>query len=816
MATAPPIKVKKATLYKMITYKGTNTGMQSVISGMNSLGQTLNSISVNSQAMVEGWRTNIATQIKNNQALIKKEDQIAKNEEKRDKIKDEEEKKRRGKAARDSAENKAESEPALKKIAKAFKKGSEKAFGGLFSGIVKVAKWLFSIMALYKVFDWISNNPDKVEKLFKGLAAVGKFIFKIVGFLAGSSLDGLTKFLENPISLKGLFGALQFIASAAPLFLGLAFLKNPIGTVKAVGWVISKLGGAFGGMKKAAMMGIKKGWKLFQGVAGGIKGVAKNMLPKVGKFMRGGGGMMLGSLAAGSAAAMQVSAEGGSGAEVAGAGVGAGAGAAIGSALGAATGIPGMGMIAGAAGGFLGGKAGKAIGGALEPVIAPIKKFVGQIGEVFGKVMEPIQKNFGEFFTVLGNFMSGILDAVEPHLPLITKILGIGVKAMFFPLFMGMKALTTVLKFFTPKGGAAEEGGEDLGGETDQDFMDVSDYATVNGKKPGEEGYDRDKLVDGHTTIVNKHKKDNPHLASGGWYQELAKGGWINGPMSGYPVSLDGGKSTSFIGHGREYVAQKSSGGAFVVPFDTPATRKNKGLTSQRMRQALMGGFLPQKSEGGEVESMDSIVNMGMDAMKQHFGITNTVAATPMEQAALDQENNKKLPLGLKMTADGQNIDLGRAAADQARMIGEMASDPKYADKLKEIGKQYGYDNMTAEQFKQIANDIANDIQFETNRFIPGTESHRLDTVAQSINNSGGRLETAQQDKTQQKSKMRQMATVGGGTEVITPAPIQQGGGGGDQVPLALPGETHHDSHDYMTPKFGLIHESMVDPSELM
>lgn len=803
MATAPPIKVKKATLYKMITYKGTNTGMQSVISGMNSLGQTLNSISVNSQAMVEGWRTNIATQIKNNQALIKKEDQIAKNEEKRDKIKDEEEKKRRGKAARDSAENKSEEQPALKKIAKAFKKGSEKAFGGLFSGIVKVAKWLFSIMALYKVFDWISNNPDKVEKLFKGLAAVGKFIFKIVGFLAGSSLDGLTKFLENPISLKGLFGALQFIASAAPLFLGLAFLKNPIGTVKAVGWVISKLGGAFGGMKKAALMGIKKGWKLFQGVAGGIKGVAKNMLPKVGKFMSGAGGKVLGSLAAGSAAAMLVKEQGGSGAEIAGAGVGAGAGQAIGSALGAATGIPGMGMLAGAAGGFLGGKAGKAIGGALEPVVEPIKKFVGQIGEVFGKVMEPIQKNFGEFFTILGNFMSGILDAVEPHLPLITKILGIGVKAMFFPLFMGMKALTTVLKFFTPGGGAEEttettssedtfshEGGKEL-----KDMMEDSRNAEGNYK------YD---------------EKEKPEKAHGGWYQELAKGGWINGPQSGYPVSLDGGKSTSFIGHGKEYVAQKSSGGAFVVPFDTPATRKNKGLTSQRMRQALMGGFLPQKSEGGEVESMDSIVNMGMDAMKQHFGITNTVAATPMEQAALDQENNKKLPLGLKMTADGQNIDLGRAAADQARMIGEMASDPKYADKLKEIGKQYGYDNMTAEQFKQIANDIANDIQFETNRFIPGTESHRLDTVAQSINNSGGRLETAQQDKTQQKSKMRQMATVGGGTEVITPAPIQQGGGGGDQVPLALPGETHHDSHDYMTPKFGLIHESLVDPSELM
>ncbi len=393
MADAPTIKVKKAALYKMVSYKGTNTGMQAVISGMNSLGQTLNSISLNSQAMVEGWRTNIATQISNNKALIKKEEQIAQNEEKRDKAKQVDEKKRRGKAARDDAENKSETQPALKKIAEAFKKGSTKAFGGLFSGIVKVAKWLFAIMAGWKVFEWIEKNPDKVEALFKGLARIGKFVFKIVGFLAGSSLDGLTKFLENPISLKGLFGALQFLLSAAPLFLGLAFLKNPIGTVKAVGWVISKLGGAFGGMKKAALTGIKKGFQLFKGAAGGIKGVAKSLLPKVGKFMQGKGGMMLGSLAAGSAAAMQVQAEGGSGAEVAGAGVGAGAGAAIGSALGAATGIPGMGMIAGAAGGFLGGKAGKAIGGALEPVIAPIKDFIGKVGEIFNKVMEPIQKN---------------------------------------------------------------------------------------------------------------------------------------------------------------------------------------------------------------------------------------------------------------------------------------------------------------------------------------------------------------------------------------------------------------------------------------
>ena len=813
MADAPTIKVKKAALYRMITYKGTNTGMQSVISGMNSLGQTLNSISLNSQAMVEGWRTNIATQISNNKALIKKEDQIAQNEEKRDKAKQVEEKKRRGKAARDDAENKSETQPALKKIAEAFKQGSTKAFGGLFSGIVKVAKWLFTIMGLYKVFDWVANNPDKVEKLFKGLAAIGKFVFKIVGFLAGSSLDGLTKFLENPISLKGLFGALQFIASAAPLFLGLAFLKNPIGTVKAVGWVISKLGGAFGGMKKAALTGIKKGFKLFKGVAGGAKGI----MSKMGKFAP-----ILGSVAAGSAAAMQVKAEGGSGAEIGGAAVGAGAGQAIGAAVGAATGIPGAGMLAGAAGAFLGGKAGKAIGGALEPVIAPIKKFVGQIGEVFNKVMEPIQKNFSEFFVVLGDFMSGILDAVEPHLPLITKILGIGVKAMFFPLFLGMKALTTVLKFFSPKGGADSGGDIDIDGTEDQDMMDVSEYATVNGKKPGEEGYDRKKLVDGHETIVNKHKKDNPHLSAGGFYEGFAKGGWINGPQSGYPVSLDGGKSTSFIGHGKEYVAQKSSGGAFVVPFDTPATRKNKGLTAMRMRQALMGGFLPQKADGGPVESeMDTMVNMGMDAMKQHYGIVNTVAPNPTLQQQLNEENNAKLPLGMKMTQDGQNIDLGRAAADQIRMITEMASDPKYAEKLKEIGKQYGYENMTAEEFQKIGDQIANDIQFETNRFIPGTESHRLDQVAKSINSSGNssgsRLETAKQDQTTQKRELvGSMSGGGGGVNVVNAPPVQGASGGGEETPIAMPGEKMHDSSPYMKPKFGLIHENLIDPSEMM
>ena len=79
-------------------------------------------------------------------------------------------------------------------------------------------------------------------------------------------------------------------------------------------------------------------------------------------------------------------------------------------------------------------------------------------------------------------------------------------------------------------------------------------------------------------------------FANGGYINGYAQGGWIHGPQSGYPVSLDG-KGVSFIGHGSEYVARDGGGRAFVVPFDTPATRRNSNLTSQRISEARRGGF---------------------------------------------------------------------------------------------------------------------------------------------------------------------------------------------------------------------------------
>jgi hypothetical protein len=97
-------------------------------------------------------------------------------------------------------------------------------------------------------------------------------------------------------------------------------------------------------------------------------------------------------------------------------------------------------------------------------------------------------------------------------------------------------------------------------------------------------------------------------FSEGGVLPKASMGGWIQGPQSGYPVSLDGGATTSFIGHGTEWVGMKgfAGGGAFVVPFDTPATRMNPGLTGQRMGEASRGGYTMPFSKGGFLPKFSS------------------------------------------------------------------------------------------------------------------------------------------------------------------------------------------------------------------
>ena len=104
--------------------------------------------------------------------------------------------------------------------------------------------------------------------------------------------------------------------------------------------------------------------------------------------------------------------------------------------------------------------------------------------------------------------------------------------------------------------------------------------------------------------IDAKYKKIRSDLKN---LKKASKGGFITGPQSGYPVSMDG-ENVDFIGHGTEEVRTKEDGsGAFIVPIDTPDTRKDPKLTERRQKEAdamgfksfSAGGFLKSFSAGG-------------------------------------------------------------------------------------------------------------------------------------------------------------------------------------------------------------------------
>jgi hypothetical protein len=115
-------------------------------------------------------------------------------------------------------------------------------------------------------------------------------------------------------------------------------------------------------------------------------------------------------------------------------------------------------------------------------------------------------------------------------------------------------------------------------------------------------------------------------------------GGWINGPMSGYPVSLDGGKSIAFEGHGLEWVGMKNfstglSTDAFVVPFNTPATKSQPDLVDKRLKEASSAGYsIPKMARGGRTRPASSTsgekpTEKGSDKKQGTGGIPAVVGA---------------------------------------------------------------------------------------------------------------------------------------------------------------------------------------------
>ena len=815
MAT-PAVKVQKATLYKMISYKGAtsgatkytpltaaaemgkfkksfNAGMGAMTKGMNSLGATLNSISINSQNMLEGWRDSIKSQISDNAALTKKEDKYKRLKLKRETDREKAEEKRRKLLAREETEKNAEGkQPLFKKIKTMFKEGAKAGIGGLFGGLLKLIRWAIPLLLGYKILDWVSKNPDKVQKLAQGFAAIGKFVYNVLAWSAGTALDGITKFLENPISLKGIFGLAQFLIGAAPIFLGFAFLKKPLATLKALKWVIGSLGKGIMNMMKFTKAG-----------------------QKMRKFSVGKYGKLLNGALVGTGAAMATLAAGGSGAEAVGAGVGAGAGQMMGARLGAATGIPGAGAIGGALGGLAGSKIGKGIGKMLEPIIGPLKEWFGMVSKIFNDVIGQIKEPFDKFFKTLGAFMSKILDAVEPHIPLITKILGTGFKVMFFPLIMGMKALTAIMKFFMKETGPKDEVGGG-GGETKDldEYQNVSDFATITladgtTLKKGDEGYmeefakSQKAMKDGMYNNSGATYEDKTEKKSeNGWemYQRdgesFAKGGWINGPQSGYPVSLDG-KQTSFIGHGKEWVGRKSGGRAFVVPFDTPATKKDSSLTSRRMGEAARGGYSLPYSIGGPV------YNVNVDKLAPSFEQGGTVAIVKK----VSKPKGEDRPTGMKRVLAGYADMLTGNAFDFDKR-GDMK------DGLKRVIKQKNEDGKPGGLMRWMAG--AADMM-TGNLFDLDGRGNVLDGAKRLKDNVGDQINEARIKKQVEKFQKIHGAMHNPENYTINESgePITLGGAGKQQA-IVLPGKKHLDSDKFVRPKFGVIADAMTEPVELM
>ena len=857
MATDNPssIKVPKATLYKMVSYKGSTggkkytplqsademgkmqgdmgKGFQAVIGGINSLGASINSIALGVQSMTSSLKTSIGKQVKaaNTIEKVQKEAIKADDDREREKIKNEQRQKKLEQRNQSEEDGEVGGKRGLfKNIGKAFKENTKKSFGGLFTGLVRLSTYFLKIVMGMAALTWIARNPEAIQRLAKTLATVGKFILNISSFLAGNAFNGLIKFLENPISLKGLFGALQFVAAAVPLFATLAFLKNPRGTVKAFAWVLSTLGKSLGGIMKAG------------GRMDKLRGFYRNKFAKVGL----GVGLGLG-------AAFAVSQSGGDAFEAVGAGVGATGGAMIGQSVGNAIAGPVGGALLGAAGGFLGGKAGQGIGKFLSPLTEPLGRFFKDVGKVFNDIMAPIQESLSGFFEALGGVMNGILDFIEPHMPMITKILGIGINTLFAPLFLGLKALTAVLKFFAPKGTetTTETSSysssmsyntttnrdtnlkEVIDGTQDEGvgIVAANQHLYKNEIEKLEDDKREKKLMFGDdydTSGIDKkllayEKAYNDTLEFGGIETSAsrAKGGWINGPMSGYPVSLDGGRSTAFIGHGLEWVGSKmASGGAFVVPYNTPATKKDSGLTSRRFREAMQGGYaLPTKAEGGEVEQVIGNVEVENKIMGQGFNIDIEELRKHQAQILRQLPEGTSIDDVIAGEVDMQhtqlikilaNSDAQRATHQRRRM--EVVSKLKnnFANFLRAEPNEEGQTT----GWKRIYMGLAD--AYTGNKYDFDGRGDMLDGAEKLHTEVGNMIELAKLALVDKKNEILAQQNKVVEAPKVTADPIVTGSGGGGSFDVPINVDNDGAADPYLITRFGLVSEFNGDMADLM
>ena len=300
-----------------------------------------------------------------------------------------------------------------------------------------------------------------------------------------------------------------------------------------------------------------------------------------------------------------------------------------------------------------------------------------------------------------------------------------------------------------------------------------------------------------------------------------AKGGWINGPMSGYPVSLDGGRSTAFIGHGLEWVGSKmASGGAFVVPYNTPATKKDSGLTSRRFREAMMGGYaLPNKAEGGEVEQVIGNVEVENKIMGQGFNIDIEELRKHQAQILRQLPEGTSIDDVIAGEVDMQhtqlikilaNSDAQRATHQRRRM--EVVSKLKnnFANFLRAEPNEEGQTT----GWKRIYMGLAD--AYTGNKYDFDGRGDMLDGAEKLHTEVGNMIELAKLALVDKKNEILAQQNKVVEAPKVTADPIVTGSGGGGSFDVPINVDNDGAADPYLITRFGLVSEFNGDMADLM
>ena len=210
---------------KSFTYGGGTEGMTTSVKAINRLGLTTNSIAIMVAQMNATFAESMKMQIQQQQELAdQREEGVQKLVDQR---KAEAEDLKQKENLEEDLEGEAQQEglpDPKEKTGFGYKAGAvvgavSNAFG-FFEGIAKFIGRIFRTMVTVAFLKWMGNpeNLKKVEKVVQGVTRIGKWLLKIAGFLINMGLDGLTDFLENPLSFKGIFGIVKFLTAAAVFF----------------------------------------------------------------------------------------------------------------------------------------------------------------------------------------------------------------------------------------------------------------------------------------------------------------------------------------------------------------------------------------------------------------------------------------------------------------------------------------------------------------------------------------------------------------------------------------------------------------------